>query len=367
MNALGPNDETPLHLASGWGTREMVGLLLQCGADKKMKYLEKTPYDIAKENMRQDIAKLLGGWMPIGLGYKKMAELSEPPPKDYSEEPSPKIASQLRALDMKIGLNGRFHEGLIHSYTKLLTLYRDSSPPRYEEAIDSGKRVVEIRKHLLQSLDGVDLSSASPPRSSNPSEDASISLASAMNNLGEVCHSAQDYPLASRYLSAALDSMSNLRGPSHPSTMPVLLNYANHLLEAGPYHDSLPLLLRYLSYQRDLHTHEMGSPSLALVPTLDLLSYCCLLCGRYQDGWDHLEQGTSIVESNLGPKHVDMSGRHEKAGFLMFCKGERKRAEEEYIEARDILREHGAEEFDEDIMRLENNIAVTLCAGGRQF
>jgi len=36
VNALGPNNETCLHLAAGWGTKEMVGLLLQVGADKTM-------------------------------------------------------------------------------------------------------------------------------------------------------------------------------------------------------------------------------------------------------------------------------------------------------------------------------------------
>jgi tetratricopeptide (TPR) repeat protein len=247
VNALGPSDETPLHLASGWGTKETVGLLLQCGADKTMKYLGKTPLTIAKENMREDIAKLLAGWMRVGLGYKKMAELSEPPPKDYSEESDNRIATQLRALDMKIALSGRFHIGLVHSYAKLAKLYREGSPPRWEEAIESGKRIVEIRRHALQSVgeggDGVE---------------ENVMLAAAMNNLGELCHAAEDYPNAKRYLSAALETMTNLRGADHQSTLPVLLNYANHLLESGAYDDARPLLTRYCETQRKLHTHEVS-------------------------------------------------------------------------------------------------------------
>ncbi|GMH47132.1 hypothetical protein TrRE_jg7684, partial [Triparma retinervis] len=247
VNALGPNDETPLHLASGWGTKETVGLLLQCGADKTMKYLGKTPLTIAKENMREDIAKLLAGWMRVGLGYKRMAELSEPPPKDYSEEADAKVATQLRALDMKINLSGRFHAGLVHSYAKLVKMYRESDPPRWEEALEGGKRIVEIRRHALQTVQG----------GGGGGEEEGVSLAAAMNNLGELSHAASDYPSARRYLSAALESMTSLRGHSHQSTAPVLLNYANHLLESGDYEESRPLLMRYCEYQRELHTHEV--------------------------------------------------------------------------------------------------------------
>ena len=148
VNALGPNDETPLHLAAGWGTKEMVGLLLGIGADKSMEFNGKTAEVIARDNMRTDIAKLLERWMPVGLGYAAMKKMSEPPEKDFSQEPNVDLQRQLRALDMKINKSGRDHIGLVHSYTKLATLYRAEG--RFEDAVEALKRVVELRQKDLE-------------------------------------------------------------------------------------------------------------------------------------------------------------------------------------------------------------------------
>ena len=72
VNALGPDDETPLHLAAGWGTKAMVGLLLQEGADKTMVDKRgRTALDLARLNRREEIAHFLDRWMAVGLTYEQ--------------------------------------------------------------------------------------------------------------------------------------------------------------------------------------------------------------------------------------------------------------------------------------------------------
>ena len=134
----------------------MIGLLLQVGADKTM--LDKkgrTALDLAKLNMREEIANLLERWLPVGLTYEQKEAMSAVPPDVLADEMNPKIKAQLKTLDMKMKLSGRNHIGLIHTYHKLAKMYReDSDPPRFEEAIDCLKRVVEIRKVNCGAADG---------------------------------------------------------------------------------------------------------------------------------------------------------------------------------------------------------------------
>jgi hypothetical protein len=129
VNAAGPGGETPLHLAAGWGTLDAAGLLLQEGADKEMvwtqpdpkdksKSITRTAYDVAKQNLRPEISRFIDRWLPVGLSYTHMAGLSKLPPRPYSEEPDPRIASQLRALDMKMRVSGREAAGLIFTYER---------------------------------------------------------------------------------------------------------------------------------------------------------------------------------------------------------------------------------------------------------
>ncbi len=53
--------ETPLHIAARCGGKEMIGLLLDAGADKAMKTaLGETPLDFAKKERRsEDILEVL--------------------------------------------------------------------------------------------------------------------------------------------------------------------------------------------------------------------------------------------------------------------------------------------------------------------
>ena len=359
VNALGPNGETPLHLAAGWGTKEMVGLLLQNGADKSMEYHGKMPYDIAKENLRQDNAKLLERWLPVGLGYSRIQELSAPPSKDYSEEPNLEVQAQLRTLDMKIRLSGREHDGLVHTYAKLAKLYRNSEPPRFSEAIEASKRIVEIKQHVAKK--------SKEDVGSNKSQSIfETAVAEAMNNLGELCHTAQRYDEAKRYLTGSLDIMEKCHGPEHARTMPPIINIGKHLLETSDFDASYEYLLRYLANQVPLHTNEMGTESAGLLEILDLLSYCCIFRKDYKSAITFCERANRIVKDQFGNFGIQMKERYEKTGFVFFCAMDVKGAQEQYQKGIDILRIHlNKDEFDEDVMRLENNKAVAATVSHR--
>ena len=397
VNALGPSGETPLHLAAGWGTLEMVGLLLQEGADKAMVYEtpdgNKTAWDVAKQNLRTDIARFVDRWLPVGLSYASLAELSEPGDRPHSEEQDKNIQSQLRALDMKMRVAGRKATGLIFTYAKLVNLYR--SHDRFEEAIASSKRIVEIRQHDLQATSTAAAAAAAAAatseevegslegslegRSLEGSEDAKRkqreqqekrkAVAEAMNNLGELCFAAgeEHHSEAKRYFPTALNMMEELFGKDHALVMPPLLNQGTFLLETRDYEGALGFLNRYLAFEIRQHTSEMGTESLALVPTLDLLAYCHVLRKDWNSAEALCDRANAIVLFHCSfeekrEQHMDMCPRHDKMGFVLFCKGDLQGAQKEYYKARDILEINGREEFDVDIARLENNIAVCCCA-----
>ncbi len=216
VNALGPKDETPLHLAAGWGTKAVVGLLLQSGADKAMETEGRTPYDIAKANLRTDISNFIDRWLPVGLGFAAMQDLSRPPPPAYEDEPSKEIARQLRTLDNKMRVQGRNHIGVVHSYNKLAAMYKAEG--RWDEAIDASKRVVEVRQLDLQS---------------SPSPERQVDVGSAMNNLAGLCHDAGYMDEARRYFKGALDMVESTYGPDDARCMPAVLNYGSHLLDVA--------------------------------------------------------------------------------------------------------------------------------------
>ena len=371
VNAIGPNGETPLHLAAGWGTVEIVGLLLQTGADKNMKDKNgKTPLDAATANCRTEIGAFLKRWLPVGLSYDEQSALSKPPPKAYSSEFDPRIAVQLRALEMKINKYGSEHISLTHSYGKLSDMYRNSVPPRFEEAIDAGKRIVAILQRHASGPDPDDEgggggggggASDHPPLTAAEQEKLSTDVAAALNNLGEISHAAGKSD-AKRYFTGSLELMERLKGKSHLSTIPVLRNLALHLLDVGEVEQSVVLLKRYLASQTAVHTVEMGARSMALVETLDLVAFACTLMKDFKSSMRYYDKGTEIVLFHYGPAHILMAERHDKKGFILFCDGELDECQKEYLNAKKILSAHGADEFDDTLMRLDNNIAVATCA-----
>jgi ankyrin repeat protein len=364
VNAMGADGMTPLHLAAGWGTKEVVGLLLQEGADKDMICKqhdgEKTALDIAKQNLRTENAKFIDRWLPVGLGHSTMTELSETPARPYSDEPNQAVQSQLRALDMKMRVSGRDAIGLVYTYAKLANLFREMG--RFEEAIENSKRVVELRQH--------DMNRASDTEAAEKNK----AVAEAMNNLGELCFAAgkEHWDDAKRFLAGSVATCEELFGIDDVLTQPPLLNYGTFLVETGAYAEALPLLLRYLTFARATHTSEMGTASMALVPTLDLIAYCCVLMKDFKTAGKFLDEGTDVVAFHcsydpLGNKHIDMCVRHDKKGFILFCSGDLQGAQVEYYKARDVLESNGREEFDADILRIENNIAVACCASKPVF
>ncbi|GMH61338.1 hypothetical protein TL16_g03234 [Triparma laevis f. inornata] len=367
VNALGPNNETPLHLAAGWGTKEMVGLLLGIGGDKSMEWNGKTAEVISRDNMRTDIAKVLERWMPVGLGYATMRQMSEPPEKDFVEEPNIDLQRQLRALDMKINKNGRDYIGLVHSYAKLANLYRAEG--RFEDAVESLKRVVELRQKDLANFveePGSPLPAPSviiPNLEVSPKFTKEVAVAEAMNNLGELSHEQGDYESAQRYFTVSLETMERLHGKDTPATIPVLKNLACHYLDSNKLNDSYVLLLRYLKFQKKKYTAEGGGEGLALVDDLDLCAYCCVLNRDFVNSKIHAIHAKGIVERELGKEDIKMAERWEKLGFIYFAGMEGKECQGAYMEAKRIMLKSGREEFDEEVMKIERNIAVSLCAG----
>jgi len=359
VNATGAEGETPLHLAAGWGTLEVVGLLLQEGADKAMLYKrsdgEKTALDIAHQNLRKDISKFIDRWLPVGLTHSTMMELSAPPDRPHSDEPSKEIASQSRALDMKIRVMGRDSLGLIHTYAKLLNLYRAEG--RMEEAIGSSKRVVELRQHDLQHDTGDGVATKKK------------AVAEAMNNLGELCFAAgaDHWDEAKRLFVGSLGLMEELQGSEGEGVMPVLLNYGNFLLETGEFREALGFLERYLRHEEKVHVSEMGTESLALVTGLDLVAYCLVLLKDFDAAEKLVRKANAIVLFHCSwseKRELDesMCSRYDKLAFLLFARGDKGGAEKEYYKARQVLVSNGRDEFDEDVLRLENNMAVCCCA-----
>ena len=57
-----------------------------------------------------------------------------------------------------------------------------------------------------------------------------------------------------------------------------------------------------------------------------------------------------------------MSKRWEKLGFIYFADMDGKECQRAYQEAKRIMIKGGRDEFDEEVMKIERNIAVSLCA-----
>jgi hypothetical protein len=251
--------------------------------------------------------------------------------------------------------------------------------------VDAGKRIVEIRQHDLQTLQrqvAEDMSSGPQPEESADDQSYKMkkaadqerekkkAVAEAMNNLGELCFASGDEGNvgdAKRYLLGSVQMMEEMHGPKGVLVMHPLLNYGRFLMETRDYGGALAALSRVLEHEELQHRNEMDTESLAIVPTLDLVGYCCVLMKNWDRALELCDRANAIVLFHCSfekekEKHMDMCERHDKRGFILFCSGDLVGAQAEYYKARDILAFSGREEFDEGILRLENNIAVCCCA-----
>ena len=77
----------------------------------------------------------------------------------------------------------------------------------------------------------------------------------------------------------------------------------------------------------------------------------------------YYEKGNDVVLFHDGPDDLQMAERHDKKkGLIMFCEGQLGACRVEQLGAMGILMKQGVYEFDDTLLRLDNNNAVATCA-----
>jgi len=256
-------------------------------------------------------------------------------------------------------LSGRNHVGLVHTYNKLAKLYRESEPPRWPEAIDALKRVVEIRKVSCSE----EVSQGEEKDRKDDSRDNKIKLSEALNNLGEYCHSSGVFQDAKNYLQLSYSLSADAFGEAKKELIPSLRNYALALLEVGEKDDAIEMLLKYEQLMHKIcYSDELMSSTMDMVDVYDLLSYAYLVNRSYKTAKSYLTKGTDIIVFHNGEDTEEIACRKDKLAFLLFCEGETKEAENIWLQAKEMfLRFRGNDEFHPDVMRMVKNFAVCCC------
>ncbi|TYZ58873.1 hypothetical protein PybrP1_000509 [[Pythium] brassicae (nom. inval.)] len=161
-DAVDESGNTPLHLAAGWGNLRCCVLMLEAGARVTAKNLaQQTPLSVAQALSRKDIAALLGRWQPLlqtpeelraqglqrtlsesGFSSAFLTALNEA----AKDEPDPRVRSELHALHSKVHSYGAEHPGLLMTFDKLVSLYRESN--RAEKALEMADRGLSLSEAL---------------------------------------------------------------------------------------------------------------------------------------------------------------------------------------------------------------------------
>jgi hypothetical protein len=95
----------------------------------------------------------------------------------------------------------------------------------------------------------------------------------------------------------------------------------------------------------------------------DLLACACTLTKDLTAALSYYEKGNDVVLFHDGPDDLQMAERHDKKkGLIMFCEGQLGACRDVHLRAMGILMKQGVYEFDDTLLRLDNNNAVATCA-----
>jgi tetratricopeptide (TPR) repeat protein len=131
-----------------------------------------------------------------------------------------------------------------------------------------------------------------------------LEMACALNNLGEICHSAGQIHDATSFLKSALNFLGDYanggggedsRSNCDLEECKVLENLGTNLLERGEFGEAEVYLKVLVTRGMEKYATELGSMSVAVVDYYDLLSYALLLCKRYEESLEWCEKGTEVL------------------------------------------------------------------------
>ena len=108
----------------------------------------------------------------------------------------------------------------------------------------------------------------------------------------------------------------------------------------------------------------MGSISLKLIPTIDLLAYVNTLQGRFEEAAAHYQRARHIAEKEFGVGGAEVVPRIENEALNYFCAGDLSRSEALFRQAHDALIAAGVDGYDPRVTRVVNNMATVTCRKG---
>ena len=132
------------------------------------------------------------------------------------------------------------------------------------------------------------------------------------------------------------------------------------------------LLARYIALVERAHDDdELLAETDALLRPLEIYGYCLMLRGKFDAARDQYERTLRIARALHGgsstspdPNVIQSVRPLEQIGMVEFAAGNYDAARARFKEAHDTLLFNGRGEFDVDVMRMCNNVAVATCKKG---
>jgi CHAT domain-containing protein/Flp pilus assembly protein TadD len=178
-----------------------------------------------------------------------------------------------------------------------------NSAGKYDEAIPSFERALEIRERVL----GPD----------------HCDVASVINSMGQLQFYKGEYSKAEQLFLRGLAVREKALGPEHPLFATSLNNYAILCFVRGDYAKAEPLFLRALA----IREKALGPEHSDVAASLNNLALLYSRRGEYSKAEQLFLRGLAIGEKALGPEHPDVAKAYTNLANLHYFRGDYAKAE----------------------------------------